>query len=1014
MKKDIRENIKRIIKAKEQKKLTIFVGAGVSMNSGVPSWGELIKILKNGIELDDDENDYLKIPQLYYNQRGEKEYYDTVLEALKHKNSSYNPVNEIICSLNPQHIITTNYDVFFEEVVKNEGYQYSIIKSDSDFPTAVYPNYIIKMHGCFEARNIVLKENDYLEYSQNFPLTESYVKGLFASNLVLFIGFSFSDINLKYILQRVSSILGTSKQPSYIYFNRKSSETEKAYLKSKGINPIFYDDVSEYIQKNNINQHSNLTSEGNKLYSFLSLIDKSQFEKDELQKLPIIEQMDKAIEPFKDFGFIMPSVYPKIFPFNKKDENVKLSRSFGYATDDPSCLRIQNSDIINLIKSVLNYNEGEYNKILSLESLEPQDIQIDKYINQKTEGAISDSKQYKMFIEIFKTFNRSRISCINGLSVWVHDKESKECNCISCRYNRCEFDKIVEILNKVSFDSLDYTHSLNDEVIARLMKGFYASKLGLIKVAYEEFQKVRNLAKTNKREVLYFIACYNLKNLPYGFDYENWDFYKKEADKIDLKTTLNSLNVIEEVRNELESLINDKYIYSYTDIIRQLNDKITKTFKLYLNGGHQSGGNVYRDVATNFLVIYEFYHRNRLIDTEYRLFSEFVEICMEGLITNASTPEAKTKSFLDGYERIKEFDFFFIRAMLLYCNTDRLTQILDKLGDNKLQINSSGAIKFLENFKNFLNSFYTTPFGDITPNKKVTSLTHNPISNSFYGKCQRIFFNSLVLLNKIDIDEERKKDIIVPLLNFLQIQNLGVLHEAKNWLDFVKNNIFLFSAEQQKQFVSLILNNTWYGSPIIYHIAKQLPQEVIVLDKLPNVSKDHNHDFILSLGYLYKNSSKEIQPDISKKINDYFSEDKDVDELGFYNLYEYDCFDKEQFSDLIIQKHSSEFTGEFNTTDYSLSNFLYFIGENDFDTKRTELIQMGQKCQYINWLFDFDKFEYSNFNISWFEYKPTIAYLDKMKNNEIVKKKLEEYLKGNTSAELNKKLTHTYFNSFVK
>ena len=65
-------------KAKDQKKLTIFVGAGVSMNSGVPSWGELIKILKNGIELDDDENDYLKIPQLYYNQRGEKEYYDTV------------------------------------------------------------------------------------------------------------------------------------------------------------------------------------------------------------------------------------------------------------------------------------------------------------------------------------------------------------------------------------------------------------------------------------------------------------------------------------------------------------------------------------------------------------------------------------------------------------------------------------------------------------------------------------------------------------------------------------------------------------------------------------------------------------------------------------------------------------------------------------------------------------------------------------------------------------------------
>lgn len=1012
MKRDIRENIKRIIKAKEQKKLTIFVGAGVSMNSGVPSWGELIKILKNGIELDDDENDYLKIPQLYYNQRGEKEYYDTVLEALKHKNSSYNPINEVICSLSPQHIITTNYDIFFEEVVKNEGYQYSIVKCDSDFPTAVYPNYIIKMHGCFETRNIVLKENDYLEYSQNFPLIESYVKGLFASNLVLFIGFSFSDINLKYILQRVSSILGTSKQPSYIYFNRISSETEKAYLKSKGINPIFYDDVSEYIEKNNIHQHSNLRFEGNKLFSFLSLIDKSQFEKDELQKLPIIEQMYKAIEPFNDFGFIMPSVYPKIFPFNKKDEDIKLSRSFGYATDDPSCLRIQNSDIINLIKSVLNYNEGEYNKILTLESLEPQNIQIDKFINQKTGGAISGEKEYRMFIDIFKTFNRSRISCINGLPVWVHDNESKECNCISCRYNRYEFDKIVEIINKVNFDSLDYTYSLNDEVIARLMKGFYASKLGLIKVAYDEFQKVRNLAKTNKREVLYFISCYNLKTLPYGYDYINYDFYKKEAEKINLKITLNSLSVNEEVRNELEAIINDKYIFSYTDTIRQLNDKILKVFKLYQNGGHQLGGNVYKEVATNFLIIYEFYHRNRLVDTEFRLFSEFVEICMEGLITNASTPEAQTYSDFDGYERIKEFDFFFINAMIQYCNSERLEQILNKLGEKKLHINNNNAIKFIEHFTRFLNSFYTINFGDIVPNKKVTRLTSNSFSNSFYGKCKRIFFNSLVLLNKIDIENERKKEIIDPLLNFLQIQNLTVLHEAKNWIGFVKSNLSLFSIDQQKQFISLVLNNTWYGSSIIYHITKQLPQDVIVLDKLPIINEDHNHDSILSLGYLYKNSSEKIQPEIFQKINDYFSEN--LDDLEFYNLFGYNCFNKEHFSDLIIEKNSTKFTGEFDTTDYSLSNFLYFIGENELDTKRTELIQMGQKCQYINWLFDFDNFDYSNFNHSWFEYKPTIAYLSKMKYNEIVKKKLEEYLKSNTSVELNKNLTHIYFNNFVE
>ena len=38
---------------------------------------------------------------------------------------------------------------------------------------------IIKMHGDFEHDNFVLKEDDYLSYSENFKLIETYIKSLY-------------------------------------------------------------------------------------------------------------------------------------------------------------------------------------------------------------------------------------------------------------------------------------------------------------------------------------------------------------------------------------------------------------------------------------------------------------------------------------------------------------------------------------------------------------------------------------------------------------------------------------------------------------------------------------------------------------------------------------------------------------------------------------------------------------------------------------------------------------------
>ena len=64
--------IKHINDAIDNNSLLIFVGAGVSANSKLPSWGELISEFRS--EMDIQETDYLKIAQYYFDSVGQQKY----------------------------------------------------------------------------------------------------------------------------------------------------------------------------------------------------------------------------------------------------------------------------------------------------------------------------------------------------------------------------------------------------------------------------------------------------------------------------------------------------------------------------------------------------------------------------------------------------------------------------------------------------------------------------------------------------------------------------------------------------------------------------------------------------------------------------------------------------------------------------------------------------------------------------------------------------------------------------
>ncbi|MGL2468871.1 SIR2 family protein [Helicobacter pylori] len=242
----IETSIDNIRKAHNENYLSIFAGAGISAESKLPKWGDLINELQKCLYGDTKKNeDYLVLAEKFYNQFGESFYYQT-LKSLIPNNAKPNDLHLGIVKLNIKNLITTNWDNLFEQAINEEGIFFNIIKSDKDIGSSTGFAKFIKMHGSLDENNIVFKEQDYLEYSNNFPLIENYIKGVFSTDTVILLGYSLSDQNVKQIISWVNS---HSKSVKPIYFIKTAKEFDRIefeFYKNKNIHILY---TQEYFGK---------------------------------------------------------------------------------------------------------------------------------------------------------------------------------------------------------------------------------------------------------------------------------------------------------------------------------------------------------------------------------------------------------------------------------------------------------------------------------------------------------------------------------------------------------------------------------------------------------------------------------------------------------------------------------------------------------------------------------------------------------------------------------------------
>ena len=248
--------INRIIEASANNSLTFFVGAGVSALSDAPTWKGLIDSFcdemgrKKQTSYTTDE--YLRIPQEYYYSanQNKRKYYSVIKREICSKKLFPNSIHRAMFDLKPSSFITTNYDTLLEDSAAQFCQIFQVVVEDNEVAHIDGGRFILKMHGDLKHKNIVLKEEDYLNYSENFKLIETMVKSVFSTNTVVFVGYGINDYNIKLILNWTKELLKDNfRKPIFIYTgDEKLKSEELLYHQSRGLEVLEYYKFSDYAE----------------------------------------------------------------------------------------------------------------------------------------------------------------------------------------------------------------------------------------------------------------------------------------------------------------------------------------------------------------------------------------------------------------------------------------------------------------------------------------------------------------------------------------------------------------------------------------------------------------------------------------------------------------------------------------------------------------------------------------------------------------------------------------------
>ncbi|WP_159803055.1 SIR2 family protein [Arthrobacter zhaoguopingii] len=208
---NLQEHAQRLAGLALKGQLVPFMGAGVSISAGAPTWAGLIDRLASAAGLNQNELaeltkrhvlDQASILRAVFSQSG-RSLNETIAKEVRLERYGLAPA--ILASLPSKQAITLNYDELFEQASEDAGISLAVIPGDFSAGT---DRWLLKLHGTVsEPESIVLTREDYLGYSSTRSALSALVKANLITHHLLFVGFGLTDDHFHEIVHDVRRAL---------------------------------------------------------------------------------------------------------------------------------------------------------------------------------------------------------------------------------------------------------------------------------------------------------------------------------------------------------------------------------------------------------------------------------------------------------------------------------------------------------------------------------------------------------------------------------------------------------------------------------------------------------------------------------------------------------------------------------------------------------------------------------------------------------------------------------------
>lgn len=243
--------IDALIQAVRTRQAILFVGAGVSRQVGLPSWGELIAEMAKQLDYDpavfESHGGYLELAEYYKIKKSSMGPLRSWMDRTWHTDEARadsSRIHQAIIGLKCPLIYTTNYDRWLEIAFERSKKKFIKIANVGDF-TKIRDGItqIVKLHGDLDDdSSLVLTETSYFERLAFESPLDIKLRSDSIGKSILFVGYSLSDINIRLLLYKLHRLWAESefmaaRPKSYIFLTRPNP-VQEAVLETRGIIPI--------------------------------------------------------------------------------------------------------------------------------------------------------------------------------------------------------------------------------------------------------------------------------------------------------------------------------------------------------------------------------------------------------------------------------------------------------------------------------------------------------------------------------------------------------------------------------------------------------------------------------------------------------------------------------------------------------------------------------------------------------------------------------------------------------